>query len=144
MINNVILVGRITKDPEVRTISSGAATCSFTLAVDRNFSSNQGERQADFIPCVAWNQSATFLGNYVKKGYLLGIEGRIQTRQYQDQQNQTRYVTEVVVSRLENLTPKGAQTSTSNYQANNNYQDNSQPVADKSYNEEISDDDLPF
>lgn len=144
MVNNVVLVGRITKDPEVRTISSGSTTVSFTLAIDRNYSSNQGERQADFIPCVAWNQSAQFIGNYVKKGYMLAIEGRIQTRQYQDQQGQTRYVTEVVANRVENLTPKGSNLSANaNYQANNNYQQ-SQPAADKSYNEEISDDDLPF
>ena len=145
MINNVVLVGRITKDPEVRTISSGSATCSFTLAIDRNFQSQQGERQADFIPCVAWNQSAQFIGNYVKKGYLLGVEGRIQTRSYQDQQGQTRYVTEVVCNRVENLTPRETSNTSNNYDANNNnYQGNSGNVADKSYNQEISDDDLPF
>jgi len=149
MINNVVLVGRITKDPELRTISSGSTTVSFTVAIDRPFTSNgangqPGERQADFINCVAWNAQANFLANYVKKGYMVGVEGRISTRSYQDQQGQTRYVTEVVANRVQNLQPRGTATNSNGYSNNqSSVNSQSQPV-DKSYNENITDDDLPF
>ena len=148
MINNVVLVGRITKDPELRTISSGSTTVSFTVAIDRPFVSNQngqqGERQADFINCVAWNQQATFLANYVKKGYMIGVEGRISTRQYQDNQGQTRYVTEVVANRVQNLQPRGTATNSNGYANNQPSQSVQSAPVDKSYNENITDDDLPF
>ncbi len=142
MVNNVVLVGRITKDPEVRTIPSGAPTVSFTLAIDR-IGSKDAQSQADFIPCVAWNQQATFIGNYVKKGYMLSVEGRIQTRNYQDQQGQTRYVTEVVCSRVSNLTPRNGAQSDNNYQ-NNQANNQGNFNSNKGFNQEISDDDLPF
>ena len=99
MINKVILVGRITKDPELRKTSSGISTVSFTLACNRRFSNSQGGQDADFINCVAWRQSADFMANYVKKGSLLGVEGRIQTRNYKDQSDRTVYVTEVVTEK---------------------------------------------
>ena len=145
MVNNVVLVGRITRDPEVRNVN-GVNTVSFSLAIDRNFKNQNGETQADFVPCVAWRQSADFIGNYVKKGYMLSVVGRIQTRQYADQQGQTRYVTEVLVENVSNLTPKGT-TVNSNVgsQPTNNHQYNnvSQSV-DNTFNENIEDDDLPF
>lgn len=108
MINNVVLVGRITKDPEIRYTSSNIASCSFTLAVDRGFTSQSGERQSDFINCVAWRQSADFMSQYIKKGYMMGITGRIQTRSYQAQDGTTRYVTEVVCDSVQNLQPRDA------------------------------------
>ena len=137
MVNNVVLVGRITRDPEVRQTASGLSAVSFTLAIDRGQDKN-GQSQADFIPCVAWNQTATFIGSYVKKGYMLSVEGRIQTRNYQDQQGQTRYVTEVVANRVQNLTPRNSQNQDT-YQANNQ-----ESKETKNFNTEISDDDLPF
>lgn len=137
MVNNVVLVGRITRDPEVRQTASGLSAVSFTLAIDRGQDKN-GQSQADFVPCVAWNQTATFIGSYIKKGYMLSVEGRIQTRNYQDQQGQTRYVTEVVANRVQNLTPRNSQNQ-DNYQANNQ-----ESKEAKSFNTEISDDDLPF
>ena len=94
MINRVVLVGRITRDPELRKTNTGTSVVSFTLAVNRRFSSNQeGGQDADFISCVAWRQSADFMANYVKQGALLGVEGRIQTRNYKFQSDRTFYVT---------------------------------------------------
>ena len=104
--NKVLLTGRITKDPEVRYTTSGIPSVQFTLAVDRGLRDANGNRQADFISCVVWRQQADFLSRYIKKGYLLAIEGRIQTRNYQGQDGQMRYVTEVIVDQLENLQPR--------------------------------------
>ncbi len=99
--NKVILVGRLTKDPEVKTTQSQIAFCSFTVAVDRKFKNASGERQADFINCVAWRQQAEFLGRYFQKGARVGIVGNLQSRSYDDTDGKKRYVTEVVVDELE-------------------------------------------
>lgn len=96
MINKAILVGRLTADPELRTTQSGVSVCSFSVAVDRRFSGG-GERQTDFINCVAWRQSAEFISKYFGKGKLIGIEGSIQTRNYEDRQGNKRTAVEVVV-----------------------------------------------
>ncbi|WP_225047431.1 single-stranded DNA-binding protein [Lacticaseibacillus kribbianus] len=97
MINNVSLTGRLTRDIELRYTQSGTAVGSFTLAVDRKFKSESGEREADFINCVIWRKSAENLSNFTKKGSLIGIEGHIQTRTYDNNQGQRVFVTEVVV-----------------------------------------------
>ena len=102
MMNRVILVGRITKDPEVKTTQSNIPVVTFTLAVNRQFADQSGERQADFIQCVVWRKQAENLARFVKKGALLGVEGRIQTRQY-EADNGTRYVTEVVCDSVQFL-----------------------------------------
>lgn len=104
MINKVILVGRITKDPELRKTQSGASVVSFTLACNRRVPS-QGQ-DADFINCVAWNKTADFMAQYVRKGALLGIEGRIQTRNYDDKDGKRVYVTEVVANSVQLLESK--------------------------------------
>ena len=93
MINNVVLVGRLTRDPDLRFTPSGVATANFTLAVDRNFTNQQGQRDADFINCVVWRKAAENFANYTHKGSLVGIEGRIQTRNYENQQGHRVYVT---------------------------------------------------
>jgi single-strand DNA-binding protein len=105
MMNRVILVGRITKDPEVKSTQSNIPVVTFTLAVNRQFSDQSGEKQADFIQCVVWRKQAENLARYVKKGALLGVEGRIQTRQY-EADNGTRYVTEVVCDSVQFLESK--------------------------------------
>ncbi len=97
MINRVVLAGRPTKNPELRNTKSGANVCSFTLAVDRNFKSKSGERKADFINCIAWKKTAEVMSKYVKKGSVIGVDGRIQTRSYDNRDGQRVYVTEVVV-----------------------------------------------
>lgn len=143
MINNVVLVGRITKDPEIRYTSSNIASCSFTLAVDRGFTSQSGERQSDFINCVAWRQSADFMSQYIKKGYMMGITGRIQTRSYQAQDGTTRYVTEVVCDSVQNLQPRDASV------AQPSQPQPAQPARSQKQPAEfdvtdVSEDDLPF
>ncbi len=105
MMNRVILVGRITKDPEMKMTQSNIAVVSFTLAVNRQFSDAQGEKQADFIQCVVWRKQAENLARFVKKGALLGVEGRIQTRTY-EAENGTRYVTEVLCDSIQFLESK--------------------------------------
>lgn len=127
MINNVILVGRLTKDIEIRQTTSGSKTTSFTLAVNRK-NKQQGQPDADFINCVAWNKTAELMAQYLHKGSLIGVEGRIQTRNYENQQGQRVYVTEVVTDSVQFLEPKNAQSQSS--YGNNNYQ---QPYAG-SYN----------
>lgn len=143
MINNVVLVGRITKDPEIRYTSSNIASCSFTLAVDRGFTSQSGERQSDFINCVAWRQSADFMSQYIKKGYMMGITGRIQTRSYQAQDGTTRYVTEVICDSVQNLQPRDAAV------AQSSQPQSAQPARSQKQPAEfdvtdVSEDDLPF
>lgn len=156
MINNVTLVGRLTKDPDLRYTTSGTGVATFTLAVNRNFTSADGNREADFINCVIWRKSAETLANYARKGTLLGITGRIQTRSYDNQQGQKVYVTEVIADNFQLLESKNSNSgqntqgsSVSNSQTNNytrNQQnsnnDESDPFGNSSI--DISDDDLPF
>ena len=97
MINRVVLAGRTTRDLELRSTKSGANVCSFTLAVDRNFKNKNGERGADFISCIAWKKTAEVMSKYVKKGSVIGVDGSIQTRNYDNRDGQRVYVTEVVV-----------------------------------------------
>lgn len=157
MMNQVLLTGRITKDPELRYTQSGVASCNFTIAVDRQFRDANGNKQSDFINCVAWRQQADFMSKYVKKGNMLAVVGTLQVRTYQDQSNQTRYVTEVVLTSVENMQPKAQeQPQQPNYQGYNNpqYQAPQQPQQKpqqqaqyqlpQDFNVEVSDDDLPF
>ncbi|MBO4638092.1 MAG: single-stranded DNA-binding protein [Clostridiales bacterium] len=106
--NKVMLVGRLTKDPEVKNTSSQTAFCNFTIAVDRRFKDQNGQRQADFINCVAWRQTASFIGSYFHKGSRIGLVGSLQTRTYDDPASgQKRYVTEVVVDEAEFVESSG-------------------------------------
>jgi single-strand DNA-binding protein len=102
--NKVVLIGRLTKDPELRfTPGSGTAVASITLAVDRRFSKDSQQREADFIPVVIWGKQAETTANYVSKGKLLGVSGRIQTRSYDAKDGTKRYVTEVVAEEVQFL-----------------------------------------
>lgn len=145
MINNVVLVGRMTKDAELRYTPQSQAVATFTLAVNRNFKNQNGEREADFINIVIWRQQAENLASWAKKGALIGITGRIQTRNYENQQGQRVYVTEVVADSFQLL--EARQNQNGQGQSGNN------AVPDFSRNEssfgnsnpmDISDDDLPF
>ena len=127
MINRSILVGRLTKDPDLRYTPNGVATCSFTLAVNRTFSNQQGERETDFINIVAWRKQAENAANYLKKGNLAGVDGRIQTRNYEGQDGKRVYITEVVADSVQFLEPKGSQgQGDTNTQQRQQTQDNSQ------------------
>ncbi|WP_046176392.1 single-stranded DNA-binding protein [Domibacillus indicus] len=106
MINRVVLVGRLTKDPELRYTPSGAAVATFTLAVNRTYTNQQGDREADFINCVIWRRPAENVANFLKKGSLAGVEGRIQTRNYEGQDGKRVYVTEVQADSVQFLEPK--------------------------------------
>ncbi len=99
--NKVILVGRITKDPEAKLTTNQTQYCNFTVAVDRRFKDADGNRQADFISCVAWQKTAAFVQKYFRKGNKIGLVGSIQTRSYVDKNGQNRFITEVVVDEAE-------------------------------------------
>ncbi|HFU3810422.1 TPA: single-stranded DNA-binding protein [Streptococcus suis] len=132
MINNVVLVGRMTRDAELRYTPSNQAVATFTLAVNRNFKNQDGEREADFINCVIWRQQAENLANWAKKGALIGITGRIQTRSYDNQQGQRVYVTEVVAESFQLLESRGQQSNSQDGSFGH-----SSPM-------DIQDEDLPF
>ena len=155
--NKIILVGRLTKDPEVRSTSAGFQTANFTVAVNRNFKNKDGNYDADFLPCVAFRNTAEFVSKFFKKGSLISLEGRVQTRSYDAQDGSKRYVTEVIVDNVEFV---GGKNESSNSQPNNDYVD--APSADviddmpeydiptsdpyENYDKEVSlsDNDLPF
>ncbi|AWE09170.1 single-stranded DNA-binding protein [Lysinibacillus sp. 2017] len=107
MINRVVLVGRLTKDPELRYTPSGVPMARFTIAVNRTFSNQSGEREADFIGCIAWRKQAENLANFMKKGSLIGVEGRIQTGSYEGQDGKRVYTTDVVADAVQFLEPRG-------------------------------------
>ena len=119
MINRVVLVGRLTKDPELRYTPSGVPMTRFTVAVNRTFSSQSGEREADFIGCVAWRKQAENLANFMRKGSLIGVEGRIQTGSFEGQDGKRVFTTDVVADSVQFLEPRnaggGANTSNQQY-----------------------------
>ena len=158
MINSICLVGRMTKDAELRYTPSNVAVATFTLAVNRNFKNENGEREADFINVVIWRQQAENLANWAKKGALIGITGRIQTRNYENQQGQRVYVTEVIAESFQVLESRTAREGqgAGNYSAGGNkspYQAPAQSTPNFAREEskfrtnnpmDISADDLPF
>ena len=106
--NRAILIGRLTKDPELRTTSSGRNVCQFAVAVNRTFTNANGEREADFINCVVWDKQAENLCKYQKKGNQIAVEGRIQTRNYDDTTGRKVYVTEIIANNISFLDAKGS------------------------------------
>ena len=111
MINRVVLVGRLTKDPELKYTQGGVAVCRFTLACNRPFKSEGGEQQADFIQCVAWRKQAENISNFLNKGSLAGVDGRIQTGSFEGQDGKRVYTTEVVADSTQFLEPKSSNTN---------------------------------
>lgn len=149
MINNVVLVGRLTKDPDLRYTSTGKAVAAFTLAANRNFTNQSGNREADFINCVIWNKPAETLANYAKKGTLIGVTGRIQTRNYENQQGQRVYVTEVLAGSFQLLESRSVSEARNQNSGGSQQQTDPNTVPDFGNNFDgssinISDDDLPF
>ncbi len=122
MINSVTLVGRLTKDPELRTTPSGVEVGNFTLAVNRTFTNQQGERDADFINCIVFRKQAVNVNQYLSKGKLAGIVGRLQTRSYDNKEGQKVFVTEVVCDNVQFLEPKDSQNGSNSYQNGTSYQ----------------------
>lgn len=143
MINSVALNGRLTRDVDLRYTTSGIAVGQFTLAVDRRFKSKSGNRETDFISCQIWQKSAENLANYAHKGSLIGIEGRIQTRTYDNKQGQKIYVTEVIAENFSLLEPKPAQqTDNAGVSSNRDTQGTTNQPSGKPI--DVNDDDLPF
>ncbi|MCK8619675.1 single-stranded DNA-binding protein [Apilactobacillus kunkeei] len=138
MINRTVLTGRLTDDTDLRYTQSGHAVGNFRLAVNRRFKNEQGQSEADFISCVIWNKSAKNFANFTHKGSLVGIEGRIQTRNYENQNGQKVYITEVVVEQFALLEPR------QDNQAKQTQQNNMSPFDNPSDQVDITDDDLPF
>jgi len=106
MLNRVVLIGRLTKDPELRYTPNGVAVTNFTLAVDRNFKNAQGEKETDFFTCVMYKQLAERCANYLAKGKLASVDGRIQIRTYNDKDGQKHWVTEIIAENVQFLSPK--------------------------------------
>jgi single-strand DNA-binding protein len=146
MMNRVILVGRLTKDVELRYTPSGAAVATFTLAVNRTFTNQAGEREADFINCVVWRRQAENAANFLKRGSLAGVDGRLQSRSYEGQDGKRVYVTEVVAESVQFLEPKsGGGSSQGSGQGDQGYtRVDDDPFQNNGETVDISDDDLPF
>ena len=158
--NKVFLIGRLTRDPEWRYTGNNTAVATFSLAVNRNFSNQQGEREADFINIVVWRKQAENVKNYLTQGSQVAIDGRIQTRSYDDNNGQKRYVTEVVADNVEFLGSKNSSSNSNNMNDSGNKEPtpydfgdakepkgtdiDSNPFADFGSSIEISDDELPF
>ena len=136
-INHVTLVGRLVRDVELRKTNSNTSVCSFTVAVDRRFKSQQGGQDADFISCIAWRQSADFLARYGGKGAIVSVEGRIQTRNYDNASGQKVYVTEVVADSVQLISSKNG-TSVGEPVMNQTFT----PSADAGFGSDSMDDDF--
>lgn len=166
MINRAVLTGRLTKDPELRTTQSGLSVTAFNLAVNRQYSNSKGKRDADFVSCVIWRKAAENFCKFTSKGSLVGIDGRIQTRTYDDKGGKRVYVTEVVVDSFSLLESRkereaGNTNNGGNYNSNSGYSNNvggnynataagsngntqQDPFSSPGNTVDISDDDLPF
>ncbi len=153
--NKAILIGRLTRDPELRTTPTGRNVCQFSIAVNRNFTNANGEREADFINCVVWDKQAENLAKYQHKGNQIAVEGRIQTRNYDDKDGKRVYVTEILATNISFLDAKGTSNGAGSF---NNIPEPSmeQPSTTSTVSVEkdpfeafgdsieISDNDLPF
>lgn len=147
--NSIQLIGRLTKDVEVKFTQSGTAVGNFTLAVNRSFKNEQGEREADFINCVIWRKAAENLAQFTRKGSQIGIDGRIQTRNYENQQGQRVYVTEVVVNNFYFLESKKDNNSYQQpqqgyQQVNQGFEQTNQTFKNEGQKVDIHPDSLPF
>lgn len=151
--NKVFLIGRLTRDPELRYTSSNLPVASFTVAVNRSYTNQAGEREADFINVVVWRKQAENIKNYLKQGSQIAIDGRIQTRSYDDSEGKKRYVTEVVADNVQFLDSKGSKNDDASMPVTpSSFSDDSQPTtdvksdpfADFGSSIEINDDELPF
>jgi len=158
MLNRVVLVGRMVRDPELRRTGSGIAVTSFTIAMNRNFTNQQGERQADFIPCVVWNKAAENTARYCGKGSLVGVEGRLQSRTYENQEGKKVNVIEVVCDSVQFLETRASseqrgqtiqQQPSNNNNLNDAFYDMSSEDIQKEFDNstnafDIMDDDIQF
>ena len=143
MINNVTLIGRLVAPPELKKTPNNVSSLQGTLAVNRNFKNENGDREADFIQFQAWRGTADIIAQYCSKGSLIGLTGRIQTRSYDNQQGQRVYVTEVVAESVALLESRNKQQQQAPAQPSNNYTGANNPFSQPDPFS-VSDDDLPF
>ena len=148
MLNRVVLVGRLTADPQYRVTPSSLDVATFTLAVNHNFKDKNGEQQADFINCVVFRKQAENVNNYLNKGSLAGVDGRLQSRSYENNEGRRVFVTEVVCDSVQFLEPKNAQSSNNNQRNNEVHQREKALQSDNPFNNsnnfDMDTDDLPF
>ncbi len=157
--NKVFLIGRLTRDPELRYTSTNLPVATFSLAVNRNFTNQSGEREADFINIVVWRKQAENVKNYLTQGSQVAIDGRIQTRTYNGEDGKKRYITEVIADNVQFLDSKGSRDNSMSNASNNNFNDvtpsdfsndmpttsvKNDPFSDFGSSIEINDDELPF
>ena len=152
--NKVFLIGRLTRDPELRYTGSNIPTATFSIAVNRNFTNQAGEREADFINVIVWRKQAENCKNYLTKGSQVAIEGRIQTRNYENKDGNKVYVTEVVCENMRMLDTRNSNSSTSyledyepsdlGYQKDSSDEESINSTVDSDVDFNISEDDLPF
>ena len=142
--NKVNLVGRLTRDPEVKNTTTGKAVATFTLAVDRRFKNKDGQKEADFIPIVVWGKQAEFVGQYLSKGSQIGVSGRLQVRSYDGQDGQRRYVTEVVADEVYFISTKRKDNNGGNANSLSPGMGNGVMGLDEDFHLMSEDDDIPF
>lgn len=147
--NKCFLIGNLTKDPELKTTTSGTSVCNFTLAVTRRFSNQQGEREADFLPIVVWRAQAENCAKYLRKGSQVAVAGTIQTRNYEAQDGSRRYVTEIVGDEVKFLNRIAGREDGDHYQSgsDDSYSQRSgggRPAKPSSPPQDEIDEDLPF
>lgn len=148
MLNRVVLVGRLTRDPDLRYTPNGIAVANFNIAVNRPFKNQNGDQEADFLNCVIWRKPAENLANYMKKGSMIGVDGRLQSRTFEGKDGKTVYVTEVVADSVQFLESRNSNNSEKpNSSAQNNYQNQDKPrdpFVENGKPIDINDDNLPF
>ncbi|AWW28372.1 MULTISPECIES: single-stranded DNA-binding protein [unclassified Acetobacterium] len=142
--NKVNLVGRLTRDPEVKNTTTGKAVATFTLAVDRRFKNKDGQKEADFVPIVVWGKQAEFVGQYLSKGSQIGVSGRLQVRSYDGQDGQRRYVTEVVADEVYFISTKRKENNGSNPNGLSPEMGNGVMGLDEDFHLMADEDDIPF
>lgn len=145
MLNIAVIMGRLTANPELKTTNSGISVCSFSVAVDRNYSKAGTEKQTDFINCVAWRQTAEFISKYFSKGSMIAINGSIQQRQYTDRDGNKRYAFEIVVDNANFCGSKAESGNNSNYGGSQESPASFSNIDTGDFEEiSMSDDDVPF
>lgn len=142
--NHIVLIGRLAADPELKTTQSGVPVCSFRIAVDRRFTGSDGQRQADFIPCVAWRQAAEFVARYFTKGKFIGVQGSLQSRSYEDRDGNKRTVYEVMCDQVEFVGAKEDKPAQPASTVNRPPQQTKLPTEYGDFEEITAEEDLPF
>src|SRR5699024_265186 len=146
MLNRVVTIGRLTRDPDLRYTPNGVAVANFNIACNRPFKNQQGENEADFINCVTWRKQAENLSNYMKKGSMIGVDGRLQSRSYEDKGGKMVFVTEIVAESIQFLESRNSseKSDSSRKNVDQDQTTNNNPFQNSGQEIDINDSDLPF